>query len=158
KEWRRAVHDGLVKAPGKQGGVSDPLPVASLQTAVPLSRGTVPNPGASLSPSPSSPTSGVEIVFRPDPTVYDGRFANNGWLQELPKPITKLVWDNAALVSPATAQRLNVANEDIIEIKVDGRAIRAPVWISPGHAPESITLFLGYGRSRAGSLGSNRGY
>jgi molybdopterin-containing oxidoreductase family iron-sulfur binding subunit len=100
----------------------------------------------------------VEIVFRPDPTVYDGRFANNGWLQELPKPITKLVWDNAALVSPATAERLNVANEDIIEIKVDGRAIRAPVWISPGHAPESITLFLGYGRTRAGSLGSNRGY
>ena len=100
----------------------------------------------------------MEVIFRPDPTIYDGRFANNGWLQELPKPLIKIVWDNAALLSPATAERLNVINEDVIEIKSEGRAIRAPVWISPGHANDSITLFLGYGRTRAGTIGSNRGY
>src|SRR5262249_49084057 len=90
--------------------------------------------------------------------IYDGRFSNNGWLQELPKPLTKIVWDNVALLSPATAQRLKVSNEDVIEIRHEGRTIRTPAWISPGHAPDSITLFLGYGRTHAGSLGSNRGY
>jgi len=98
------------------------------------------------------------VIFRPDPTIYDGRFANNGWLQELPKPLTKLVWDNAALVSPATAGRFNLTNEDVVEITSEGRKIRAPVWLSPGHADNTLTLFLGYGRTRAGKLGSIRGY
>jgi MoCo/4Fe-4S cofactor protein with predicted Tat translocation signal len=145
KAWRRAVHDGVVIAPGGTGA-----------------RPLVPRPAGAkaLSATPPVPAaaSGVEVVFRQDPTVYDGRFANNGWLQELPKPLTKLVWDNAALVSPATAQRFDVVNEDVIEIKHEGRTVRAPVWISPGHAQESITLFLGYGRKLAGSVGSNRGY
>jgi molybdopterin-containing oxidoreductase family iron-sulfur binding subunit len=144
KEWRRNVHDGVVRAGTTPSGAS-----------VPLTKGDSREAAGGRS---AVQTSGLEIVFRPDPTIYDGRFANNAWLQELPKPLTKLVWDNAALLSPATAQRLNLENEDVIEIKVDGRAIRAPVWISPGHAAESITLFLGYGRTRAGSLGSNRGY
>src|SRR5438552_5728768 len=76
----------------------------------------------------------LEIIYRPDPTVWDGNFSNNGWLQELPKPNTKLTWDNAAMLSPATAQRLRVVNEDVVELHYDGRKLKAPVWIMPGHA------------------------
>jgi molybdopterin-containing oxidoreductase family iron-sulfur binding subunit len=141
KAWRKAVHDGV--APGRKMG-SD----AS------RARGQTPFSLPEFQP----PAPGIEIVFRPDPTVYDGRFANNAWLQELPKPLTKIVWDNVALIGPATAERLDISNEDVIEIKLDGRTIRAPAWISPGHATDSITLFLGYGRTHAGTLGSNRGY
>ena len=75
----------------------------------------------------------LEVIFRPDPMIYDGRFANNGWLQELPRPITKLTWDNAAIMSPATASRLNVATGDMLELTYEGRSLRAPVWIQPGH-------------------------
>jgi MoCo/4Fe-4S cofactor protein with predicted Tat translocation signal len=142
KAWRKAVHDGVVattNSPPKSGGVARSAGVVQ-QLALPTSAG------------------GIEVVFRPDPTIYDGRFANNGWLQELPKPLTKITWDNVALLSPATAQRLGITNEDVIEIQSGGRTVRAPAWISPGHAADSISLFLGYGRARAGTLGSNRGY
>jgi molybdopterin-containing oxidoreductase family iron-sulfur binding subunit len=141
KAWRRAVHDGVVTEQREQGKEF---------------KGRTPN--SEFGVRPSNSPGGIEVVFRPDPTIYDGRFANNAWLQELPKPITKLVWDNAALLSPATAQRFDVVNEDVIEIRHEGRTVRAPVWISPGHAQDSITLFLGYGRKRAGPHGSNRGY
>ena len=96
--------------------------------------------------------------FRRDPTIYDGRYANNGWLQELPKPVTKLTWDNAALISPATAERLDVETGDIIEIDHEGRRLRVPVFITPGHAPESATVYLGYGRTRAGRVGNSTGF
>ncbi len=113
-----------------------------------------------------SASKGFEIVFRPDPTLFDGRFANNGWLQELPKPVTKLTWDNAALLSPKTAQKLGIsyvrgsssatsttggehghALVDVIELTYAGRKVKAPVWIQPGHADDAITIHLGHGRS-----------
>ncbi len=100
----------------------------------------------------------IEIIFRPDPTIGDGRWANNGWLQELPKPITKLTWDNAAQLSPTTAQKLGVENGDVIEIVFYQRTIEVPVWIVPGYANNSITLALGYGRRRAGRLGTGVGF
>ncbi len=100
----------------------------------------------------------LEIVFRPDPTVWDGSFANNGWLQEVPKPITKLTWDNAALISIATAERLGVTNQDVVRLTWRGRQVQAPVWIMPGHADGSVTVHLGYGRRRAGSLGTGLGF
>ncbi|HYR43932.1 MAG TPA: 4Fe-4S dicluster domain-containing protein, partial [Terriglobia bacterium] len=150
KLWRKSVHDGVVAPELNAVGALYERPGRS-QTAP-----TVSNVVAGF--SPRSPSDVIEVAFRPDPTVYDGRFANNGWLQELPKPLIKIVWDNVALLSPATAERLNVINEDVIEIKSEGRAVRAPVWISPGHANDAVTLFLGYGRTRAGALGSNRGY
>ena len=105
--------------------------------------------------APSDP--GLEINFRPDPTVWDGRFANNGWLQECPKPVSKLTWDNAAFVSPATAQRLHLASNDVVELSLHGRKLNAPVWIQPGHADDAVTLHLGYGRKRAGNVGTNVG-
>jgi molybdopterin-containing oxidoreductase family iron-sulfur binding subunit len=101
---------------------------------------------------------GLEVVFRPDPTVHDGRFANNAWLQELPKSLTKLTWDNAALVSPGTADRLRLVSGDVVELKQGGRSVRIPVWLSPGQAPDTLTLHLGYGRTRAGRTGNVTGF
>jgi molybdopterin-containing oxidoreductase family iron-sulfur binding subunit len=101
---------------------------------------------------------GIEIVLRPDPSIGDGSFANNGWLQELPKPITKLTWDNAALVSPASSRKLGVTNGDVVKLKSYGQSVEAPIWITPGHADDSLTLHLGYGRRRAGHVGTGKGF
>jgi molybdopterin-containing oxidoreductase family iron-sulfur binding subunit len=112
----------------------------------------------------------MELNFRTDPTVYDGRFANNGWLQELPKPLTKLTWENAAMMSPATAERLGVASRpgwhggehgeavtDLVELRYQGRTLRLPAWVVPGHADDAVTVHLGYGRTRSGRVGTNAG-
>ncbi len=107
---------------------------------------------------PSPVKSGIEVVFRPDPTVHDGRYANLAWLQELPKALTKLTWDNAVLVGPSTAERLKVENGDIVEIAADGRKLRIPVWIAPGQAADVLTLHLGYGRTQAGRVGTGLGF
>jgi MoCo/4Fe-4S cofactor protein with predicted Tat translocation signal len=108
--------------------------------------------------APGAAAQGLEIVFRPDPTIWDGRFANNGWLQELPKPLTKLTWDAVAMLSPKTAQRLGLNSEEAVELKYQGRTIVAPTWVMPGHADESVTVFLGYGRTRAGRVGTGMGF
>ena len=100
----------------------------------------------------------LEIIFRPDPSIWDGRFANNGWLQELPKPLTKLTWDNAALISPITAERLGLANNDLVDLDYRGQVVQAPLWLMPGHAEDSITVYLGYGRTRAGTVGTGAGF
>jgi MoCo/4Fe-4S cofactor protein with predicted Tat translocation signal len=100
----------------------------------------------------------LELLFQPDPTLWDGRFANNGWLQELPKPMTKLTWDNAALLSPALAERLGLGNEEVVELRIQGQTVRAPVWIMPGHADHTVTVSLGYGRWRAGRVGTGAGF
>jgi anaerobic selenocysteine-containing dehydrogenase len=100
----------------------------------------------------------IEITFRPDPTVWDGRFANNGWLQELAKPVTKLTWDNAALVSPATAQEHSLVNGDVVELESASRMIRLPVWITPGQADESVAVYLGSGRRQVGHVGRAVGF
>jgi molybdopterin-containing oxidoreductase family iron-sulfur binding subunit len=141
--WRRALHDGVIA-----GTAFEPKTVKVAVSAL------VSNPKSKI----QNPKSDLEIVFRPDPTIHDGRFANNAWLQELPKPITKLTWDNALLISPATAQRLGVASEDVLRLTYRGRSMEAPVWVLPGHAEESATLHFGYGRSRAGKFGSKAGF
>jgi molybdopterin-containing oxidoreductase family iron-sulfur binding subunit len=138
--WRTALHDGLVR------GSEFPAKAVSLR----------PDALAQL-PAPA-PAAALELSIRPDPNVWDGRFANNGWLQELPKPITKLTWDNAALLSPATAQRLGLASGDIAELELEGRSVRAPVWILPGHADDCLTVHLGYGRTRAGKVAAGAGF
>lgn len=100
----------------------------------------------------------LEIIFEPDPSIWDGRFANNAWLQELPKPITKLVWDNAALISPSTAQQLDVANNDLVELRYRSRTVRAPILILPGQPDGSVTVYLGYGRERGGRVLDGNGF
>ena len=112
----------------------------------------------------------IEIQFLPDPTLHDGRFANNGWLQELPKPVTKLTWGNAAIMSPATARRLGVRSEpidrggqhggveaDVLVLKFRDRAIRAAAFALVGHAEDTVTIYLGNGRALAGHVGSGVG-
>ena len=135
--WRRALHEGLIE------GSALPPKAVSLTGKL---------------PAPIPAGSALEVVFRPDPCVADGRYANNGWLQELPKPISKITWDNAVLLSPATAQRLDLQNERIVELDYKGRKVRAPVWVLAGHADESVTVHLGYGRTRAGRTGSGKGF
>ena len=149
--WRRAVHDGVV------AGSALPTKSPALQ-------------GAAISTRPEKKkfNGTLEVVFRPDPTIYDGRFANNGWLQELPRPITKLTWDNAAIMSPATASQLGVLYETLdvgmdspapmVELTYQGRTLKAPVWVQPGHAEGSVTLHMGYGRTRAGRAGTGCGF
>jgi molybdopterin-containing oxidoreductase family iron-sulfur binding subunit len=100
----------------------------------------------------------LEIIFRPDPTIWDGRFSNNGWLQELPKPLTKLTWDNAAIISPAMAERLNLSNHQVVTLSYRDRAVEAPVWVSPGYPDNAVTVHLGYGRTYAGRVGSGIGF
>ncbi len=108
-------------------------------------------------PSPQDDTA-LELLFRPDPTIGDGRWANNGWLQELPKPLTQLTWDNAALISPALAAQHTLSNGVLIELRLRGRTLSVPVWIMPGQAARSVTLHLGYGRRRAGHVGDGQGF
>ena len=124
------------------------------------------------SPAPATKVDEIELQFRADPTLFDGRFANNGWLQETPKPITLLTWDNAAIVSPATAEKLKceiafkwTAGEhgrsevDMIELKVGTQILKVAVWILPGHADDVITLHVGYGREKnAGTVAMGTGF
>jgi molybdopterin-containing oxidoreductase family iron-sulfur binding subunit len=95
---------------------------------------------------------GVEVVFPLDPSVHDGRFANLGWLQELPDPLTKLTWDNAALLSPATAGGLGVDTGDLVEVRLPGRVLRAPALVMPGQADGCVAVRLGYGRAGSESV------
>jgi MoCo/4Fe-4S cofactor protein with predicted Tat translocation signal len=139
RQWRKWLHDGFI-----EGSHHAPRPVTLSPTW-----------SSGLTPAPA--VSGVEINFKRDGSIYDGRYANNGWLQELPKPVTKLTWDNAALLAPRTAERLGVRNGDLLTVSHDGRMIEAPAWIDPGHAQEAITIGVGYGRSRAGRVGSGVG-
>ena len=147
REWRKWLHDGLVP-----NTAFTPRTVA-FQAAVQAGAGAPPAGSA-----PAAAASGLEVVFRADPSVYDGRFANNAWLQELPKSLTKLTWDNAALIGPATAARLALISGDIVELRQGDRSIQIPVWLAPGHAPDTLTLHLGYGRTRAGRAGNGTGF
>ncbi|MFA7429762.1 MAG: 4Fe-4S dicluster domain-containing protein [Rhodospirillaceae bacterium] len=135
--WRRALHDGLV-----EGTAAPPLDVS-------------PRLVPAAAPEPSE---GLEVVFRPDPTVWDGRFANNAWLQELPTPLEKISWDAVALIAPTLAERLGVAGGDTIAVTAGGKTIEAPAWVVAGQAAQTVTLFLGHGRTRAGRVGTGVGY
>ncbi len=100
----------------------------------------------------------LEVIFYRDSKVDDGRYANNGWMQELPDPVTKITWDNAVLVSRKTARELGVANGDVVEISLNGKKVSGPIWTQPGMADYSLGLALGYGRERAGRVGTGVGF
>ena len=103
---------------------------------------------------PAGAQGGLELIFRPDPTVWDGRFANNGWLQELPKPLTKVTWDATAWISPQLARDRNLEDGDVVELRYRGNTARMPIVRVPGHPQQSVTVFFGYGRTRAGNVGN----
>jgi molybdopterin-containing oxidoreductase family iron-sulfur binding subunit len=139
--WRKALHQGWI-----DGTTFDP---AVFRGPTGMTVWKVPVP---------SPTDSLEIIFRPDPNVYDGRWSNVGWLQELPKPVTNLSWDNAVIMSGATLTAKGLEEDDIVEITVNGRKVNAPVIVAPGHPDNSVTVHLGYGRSFAGRVGSGAGF
>jgi len=136
--WRKSLHDGWI-----EGTANAPKSVSPKTPDLPI--------------PPADPRS-LEINFRRDPSIYDGQFANNGWLQELPKPMTKLTWDNAVLVGPKMAAREGLATEDMVTLELGGRKITGPVWIQAGHPDNSVTVHLGYGRTRAGRAGTGAGF
>ncbi|HYD43319.1 MAG TPA: Fe-S-cluster-containing hydrogenase [Anaeromyxobacter sp.] len=105
-----------------------------------------------------APGGGVEVNFALDYKVRDGRQLDNAWLQELPDPVTKLTWDNAVHVSPATAKRLGLASKDEVQVSVNGRTVQGGVLVVPGHADDAVTLALGYGRKVAGPVGKGTGF
>src|SRR5271163_4845542 len=153
KFWRKTLHDGVVA-----NSAFAPVPAAAKFSV------------ASMPPA-KAPSTGLEFIFRPDPSIYDGRFANNGWLQELPKPVTKLVWDNAAMVSSKTAEDLSLMYStasrggehgqivsNVVDISLSSSKVSAAVWTVPGQANGVVVLPLGYGRSRAGYTGTNKGF
>jgi molybdopterin-containing oxidoreductase family iron-sulfur binding subunit len=107
---------------------------------------------------PPAAGEGLEIVFRPDAAMFDGRFSSNAWLQEIPRPLTKITWDNAAFVSPEDARSLGLSTGDVVELALGGRTVRAPVWILPGQAKDSVAVNLGYGRARGGKIGVGVGF
>jgi molybdopterin-containing oxidoreductase family iron-sulfur binding subunit len=139
--WRKALHDGWIE--GTAYGPRTPIPMKPVMFL------TVPAPASK---------DAVEIIFRPDPNIYDGRWSNVGWLQELPKPVTNLSWDNAAIVSGATLTKLGLEEDDIVEISVGNGKVKAPVIVAPGHPDNSVTVHLGYGREFAGRVGSGAGF
>ncbi len=106
----------------------------------------------------SGNSSDLEIVFHDCFTVGDGRQANNGWLQELPDPITKLAWDNVATFAPKTAREMGIQNEDVVKITHDGRELEVAAWIVPGQIPGTVGLALGYGRAKAGRVAAGVGF
>ncbi|NNE65836.1 MAG: TAT-variant-translocated molybdopterin oxidoreductase [Pyrinomonadaceae bacterium] len=164
--WKKVVHDGFL------AGSAAPAKSVTVTTSF-------------ISDSPSIEGDGaLEVAILPDPSVYDGRFANNGWLQELPKPLTKITWENVALISPNTAKKLGINQDkryndyaggelgrsfittkggnmesDMISVTVgDGKIERVPAWIAPGQPDDVVTIYLGYGRTRAGKVGNGIGY
>jgi molybdopterin-containing oxidoreductase family iron-sulfur binding subunit len=136
KFWRKSLHDGVVAGWAPSPRVAPSAPAAT----------------------PTQTATGMHLLFRPSAQAFDGRFANNAWLQEFPDPLSKIVWDNAALVSPATANRLHLENGDVVNLKFRDRTLGAPIFVLPGQADECVTLPLGYGRTRAGSVGDRVGF
>jgi len=147
--WRRWLHDGVI--------ANSALP------AIGVAAGAVPP----ATPQPAA--SGIELEIRPDPTIYDGRFANNGWLQELPKPQTKITWDNVLIVSPKTAEKagygvderddlVNEKRTRFVELTYRGVSMRLPVWVVPGWAEDVATVFFGYGRTMGGKIAGETGF
>ncbi|HEY6213525.1 MAG TPA: TAT-variant-translocated molybdopterin oxidoreductase [Vicinamibacterales bacterium] len=157
-DWRRWLHDGVIPNTAFAAkNVSIRSGIAQSET---VSQAAI-----------RDPQSAFEVSFKNDPSVLDGRFANNGWLQELPKPITRLTWDNAIIVSPATADRLKAVGQpsstggehgqivsDVVELRVKGRTVRGPVLAVAGHPDDCATIHAGYGRERGGRVLAGAGF
>ncbi len=145
KQWRRVLHDGRL--------VDSAIPLEKYRA-----RKSWPELWSEIPPPPAAASANsLEIGFYPS-HLYDGRYANNGWLQELPDAVTKLAWDNAALLSLKTAEELSVANNDMVRLEFDGRSLEMPVWITPGQADYAVALALGYGRDGVGKIADGVGF
>ena len=150
--WQEILHDGFRK---DSSFTAANVTVSNTFTAV---------IGTSLSNVRVSSSDTYELVIKPDPKLLDGRHANNGWLQELPDPMTKITWDNVALMSPNTAERLGVSRRrfgetavNMVDITANGATLQLPVWVVPGHADQNITVYAGYGRDEIGNVANRVG-
>jgi len=140
--WRRTLHDGLL--------ANSSLPavaVASTASAMAAAVSGLNNGSDEL-----------EVVFLPSTQLHDGRFVNNGWLQEMPHPITKLTWDNCAMIAPATAKQMGVKSGDVVQLTTGGRSVEIPVWVVPGQADNCLAIELGYGREKFGRVAEGAGF
>jgi len=142
--WRKSLHDGWIEGAA--------LPTKTVTVKPENIRVEYP------AYAEQQQANAIELNIRRDSTIYDGQFSNNGWLQELPKPMSKLTWDNAVLIGPKMAERLQIKTEDVIELELNGKKVTGPVWIQAGHPDNSVTITLGYGRSRAGRVGTAQGF
>ncbi len=139
EEWSASLASGVVR--GTASAVSD----AKLRDT------------AAAAALPAARDRPLTVLFRPDPSLWDGRFANNPWLQELPRPLTKVVWDNPLLISPDLAKRMHLENGDRVRLSISEASVIAPVWVMPGQASDCITALLGSGRTAAGVVGDHVG-
>jgi MoCo/4Fe-4S cofactor protein with predicted Tat translocation signal len=136
--WRKSLHDGWIEGSAAPARSTHNLsPSLSLMGMIQGS---------------------IELNIRRDPTIYDGQFSNNGWLQELPKPMNKLTWDNAIIIGPKMAARLQIATKDVVELELNGKKVKGAVWIQAGQPDNSVAITLGYGRKRAGRVGTGYGF
>jgi molybdopterin-containing oxidoreductase family iron-sulfur binding subunit len=146
--WRKWLHDGVI--------AGSALPLIGVSAA----------PPPAMTAQPAS--TGIELELRHDPTIYDGRFANNGWLQELPKPQTKITWDNVLIVGPKTSEKLGYKSDDrdvlvnakqtrFAQLSYRGVSMRLPIWVVPGYAEDVATVYFGYGRERGGAIATEKG-
>jgi len=174
KSWRRWLHDGL----GKSGNTpAAPLAAGSVPVAVEEQDAAAEGEAPVVDAPPAAPVAtwnwaglttavgqakaangDLEVVFQMDPCLYDGRFANIAWLQELPDPVSKLSWDNAALISPATASKLALKRGDMVSLTVDGRSVEVGVFVLPGVADDVVAFTVGYGRGEVAGRWANADY
>ncbi|HVV73656.1 MAG TPA: TAT-variant-translocated molybdopterin oxidoreductase [Verrucomicrobiae bacterium] len=143
--WRKFLHDGFLAK-----SAAEPVEVSVNPAVI--------SPALAAVTAATPAKDKLEVVFHRDYSVDDGRYNNNGWLQELPDPVTKMVWDNAVLISRKTAQEFGLKNSDVVEVKLGGRTVRGPIWVQPGMADYSLGLALGYGRERTGRVGRGTGF
>ena len=136
--WRKAVEQGWI-----DGTTFAPKQVSVKSTGF---------------PAPTAAGGETELNFRRDPSIYDGQFSNNAWLQELPKPLSKMTWDNPLQMGPKMAEGMGVKSGDMVLVELNGNSMKLPVWIQAGHPDKSVTVFLGYGRQRAGRSGTGQGF
>lgn len=136
--WRESVRSGVVK--------DSVLPPRAAAATPPVAASSAP------------PEGGIDVLFRPDPYLLDGAYANNAWLMELPRPVNQITWDNAVYLSPRTAARLGVKNDRLVELTYRGRTIRGPVYVSRGQADDTAVVHLGFGRTQAGKVGNLAGF
>jgi MoCo/4Fe-4S cofactor protein with predicted Tat translocation signal len=140
--WNLSLNKGVLTS-ASPNAVSASRPVSELLTPAVV---------------PPQASGDYEILFRPDSSADDGRYANNGWLQELPRPLSKLTWDNVAMISPKSGAALGVKTGDLVTLDTSHGSVSAPIWIQPGHADGCVSLTLGYGRTKAGEVANGVGF
>lgn len=138
--WRRSLHDGLVA-----------------NSATATVEPELQQDWAQQLPEPDEPLDGLIIQLRPDPALWDGRHANNGWLQEMPRPMTTLTWENAVLISPRLAQKSGLEEGDVVTLSNDLGQVEVPVYVLPGQPDRALTLHLGYGQADLGRVANGVG-